>query len=134
MLQRTLKTWMVASIFLTLAGISVVSVFFVRKALEDLPSVDALGQYVPPLVTNIVDVHGLSVGEFFTERRTTVPLTKIPIDLRNAVIATEDSDFYTHWGIDPLSILRAAFANFRHGRVVQGGSTLTQQLAKTIYL
>lgn len=134
MLRRTLKTWMAASILLTLTGVAVFSVVFVRNALEQLPSVHELGQYVPPLVTNVLDVHGLSVGEFFTERRTTVPLTKIPIDIRNAVIATEDSDFYTHWGIDPMSIARAAFANFRHGRVVQGGSTLTQQLAKTIYL
>src|SRR5690349_3532053 len=134
MMQRTMKTWMAAAILMTIAGFGLLGVFFVRMSLENLPSVQELGQYVPPLVTNIVDIHGLAVGEFFTERRTTVPLNKIPVDIRNAVIATEDSDFYTHWGIDPGAILRAAFANFKAGHVVQGGSTLTQQLAKTIYL
>src|ERR1041385_2023661 len=101
MLQRTMKTRMAAALLMTLAGMGALSVFFVRHSLENLPSVDELGQYVPPLVTNIVDIRGLPVGEFFTERRTTVPLNKIPVDIRNAVIATEDTDFYTHWGIDP---------------------------------
>lgn len=125
---------MVAAVLLTVAGFSAISLFFVRNSLEKLPSVDELGQYVPPLVTNIVDIHDRPVGEFFTERRTTVPLNKIPLDIRSAIIATEDNNFYNHWGIDPMAILRASWANFKAGRVVQGGSTLTQQLAKTIYL
>ncbi len=125
---------MAIAVLMTMMGFAALSIFFVRNSLDKLPSVDELGQYVPPLVTNIVDIHGMPVGEFFTERRTTVPMNKIPVDIRNAVIATEDTDFYTHWGIDPGAILRAAFANFKAGRVVQGGSTLTQQLAKTIYL
>ncbi len=125
---------MVAAILFTLTGFAMLSMYVVNNSLEQLPSVDDLGQYVPPLVTNIVDMNGLPVGEFFTERRTTVPLTKIPVDIRSALIATEDADFYKHWGIDLQAILRAAYANFKAGRVVQGGSTLTQQLAKTIYL
>src|SRR5689334_1207469 len=98
-MKRTLKTWMVAAIFLTLAGFVTISAVLLRSAIQELPSVDELGQYVPPLVTNVTDIHGLSVGEFFTERRTTVPLTKIPVDIRHALIATEDTDFYDHWGI-----------------------------------
>jgi penicillin-binding protein 1A len=105
-----MNTWMAIAVLMTLMGFAAISVFFVRNSLDKLPSVDELGQYVPPLVTNIVDIHGMPVGEFFTERRTTVPMNKIPVDIRNAVIATEDTDFYTHWGIDPGAILRAAFA------------------------
>lgn len=123
-----------AAILLFVAGWATLSLFFVREALEDLPSIDSLEQYVPPLVTQVIDTYGKPVGEFFTERRTTIPLTQIPVDLRSAVMTIEDTDFYHHWGVNPRAILRASFANLRAGRLVQGGSTLTQQLAKTIFL
>jgi len=122
------------SILLFMTGIATLAMAFVRRALKELPSVQGLEEYVPPLVTQIVDTYGQPVGEFFTERRTTVPLTQIPVDLRRAMISIEDTDFYNHWGVNPRAILRAAIANIRHGRLVQGGSTLTQQLAKTIFL
>src|ERR1044071_2221240 len=125
---------MMVSILLFMTGIATLAMAFVRRALKELPSVQGLEEYVPPLVTQIVDTYGQPVGEFFTERRTTVPLNQIPVDLRRAVIAIEDTDFFTHWGINPKAILRATLANIRHGRLVQGGSTLTQQLAKTIFL
>lgn len=133
-MRRIDKSWLVASLILIFAGGAVVSSVFIRRSVEDLPSVDSLERYVPPLVTKVVDAYGQPIGEFFTERRTTVPLTKIPVDLRRAVMATEDSTFFDHWGIDLSGIARAAMANIKAGRVVQGGSTLTQQLAKTIYL
>jgi len=107
---------------------------FIRYCLHDFPSVNSLERYVPPLVTKVTDAYGLAAGEFFIERRITIPLTKIPLDLRYAVIATEDSNYYEHWGVDIRGIMRAVFVNIRAGRVIQGGSTLTQQLAKTIFL
>src|SRR3546814_2235641 len=58
----------------------------------------------------------------------------MPKRLVQAVIATEDRRFYDHFGIDPIGLARAAWTNFRAGRVVQGGSTLTQQLAKNVFL
>ena len=125
---------MLVSILLFMTGLATLAMAFVRQALKELPSVQGLEEYVPPLVTHVVDTYGQPVGEFFTERRTTVPLTQIPMDLRHAVISIEDTDFYTHWGINPRAILRASLQNIRHGRLVQGGSTLTQQLAKTIFL
>ncbi len=125
---------MVAAVFITAAGIALLVAAFVRGTLKDLPDVASLEHYVPPLVTNVTDTNGQPVGEFYTERRTTVPLTEIPVDLRKAVMAIEDTDFYSHWGINPKAILRAAANNLIAGRVVQGGSTLTQQLAKTIFL
>ena len=98
--KKTIKVWMLIALILFFTGGSVLMMAFVRRALNDLPSVTKLESYVPPLVTKVIDAYGLPVGEFFTERRTTVPLTRIPFDLRRAVMATEDSGFYDHWGID----------------------------------
>ncbi len=68
------------------------------------------------------------------EVRRLVSFADIPGHLVNAVVAAEDSRFFTHFGIDPLGLLRALYANIRHGAIVQGGSTLTQQLAKNYFL
>ncbi|HEV3139399.1 MAG TPA: transglycosylase domain-containing protein, partial [Vicinamibacterales bacterium] len=69
------------------------------------------------------------------EQRHDVPLADIATDLQHAVVAVEDRRFYYHPGIDPIGLTRAAVRNVRHGgRVVEGGSTLTQQLARTLYL
>jgi penicillin-binding protein 1B len=67
------------------------------------------------------------------EERMIVPLAEVPKTLINAVLAAEDARFYHHAGIDPLAVLRAAFANVKSGRIVQGGSTITQQTVKNLY-
>ncbi|MGA2091142.1 MAG: PBP1A family penicillin-binding protein, partial [Endomicrobiales bacterium] len=77
---------------------------------------------------------GELITELFTERRTLTPLKEIPVDLQNAVLSIEDNDFFKHWGVSPRGIARAAMSNLAKGRVAQGGSTITQQLAKTIFL
>lgn len=133
-MKRQIKIWIFIGTLFSIAGLSLIGLVVTRTLLQDIPSVENLAQYVPPLVTNVLDVHGKPIGEFFTERRTTVSLTRIPVDLRQALIATEDTDFYDHWGINPQAIIRAMLVNLKSGNVVQGGSTLTQQLAKTIYL
>lgn len=68
------------------------------------------------------------------EDRLPVSLSDVPPELVNAVIAVEDQRFYSHYGVDPIGILRALWTNVRAGAVVQGGSTLTQQLVKNLYL
>ncbi|MBS0241889.1 MAG: PBP1A family penicillin-binding protein, partial [Proteobacteria bacterium] len=76
-------------------------------------------------------------GSVLTERgrgNDFVPLDRLPRHLVDAVIATEDRRFLSHWGLDPLGLLRAAITNLRAGRTAQGGSTLTQQLAKNLFL
>jgi len=79
-----------------------------------------------------------SKGELLTHRgyrqEETVPLSEIPPYLVQAVLAMEDRRFYRHWGVDILGVLRAAQANFAANRIVEGGSTITQQLARNLYL
>src|SRR5690606_5635940 len=68
------------------------------------------------------------------EDRLPVALSDVPQDLIDAIIAVEDQRFYTHYGIDPIGIARAMWSNLKAGSIVQGGSTLTQQLIKNLYL
>ena len=73
------------------------------------------------------------VTELHVERRIFVPLSQVPRSLQDAVIATEDRRFYYHWGVDPIGIGRAVVQNYRRGRIVEGGSTITQQLTKVLF-
>ncbi len=99
-----------------------------------LPSIDGLARYRPPLPSVVVDRHGKPIGTFVEQRRQLVALKDVPPHVRDAFLAAEDDAFYAHFGFDPLAIVRAALANAREGRVVQGGSTITQQLAKNLFL
>lgn len=102
---------------------------------QDLPSLDLLQNYQPSLVTNVYADDGQSIGQFFIERRILTPLAEIPKTLTQAVIATEDARFFEHPGLDYIGMLRAAWTNIRHGgRKVEGASTITQQLARSLFL
>ncbi|MEI8218718.1 MAG: transglycosylase domain-containing protein, partial [Elusimicrobiota bacterium] len=76
-----------------------------------MPSISSLEEYTPSLVTRILDCKGELITELFTERRTLTPLKEIPIDLQNAVLSIEDNNFFTHWGVSPRGIARAAMNN-----------------------
>ena len=104
-----------------------------HQLLIDLPNIDSLQHYTPPLVTRVYDRNNEIITELFTERRTILPLSDIPVNLQNAFMATEDQYFFEHWGINLKGIARALVANLRHGRVVEGGSTITQQLSKVLF-
>jgi penicillin-binding protein 1A len=99
-----------------------------------LPSVAALERFDPSEGSKIYDENDELITEFHVERRIFVPLSQIPKPLRDAIIATEDARFYSHFGVDPTGIARAVYQNFRRGRIVEGGSTITQQLAKVLFL
>lgn len=107
---------------------------YLTKVVKHMPSIAAMEDYTPSLVTKIFDYRGNLVTELFTERRSLVPLKDIPIDLQNAVLSIEDNDFFKHWGVSTRGIARAAVNNVVKRKVAQGGSTITQQLAKTIFL
>ena len=100
----------------------------------DLPPLSELENYRPSLASKIYDQNGELIAQLFVEQRTLVPLSRIPEKLKKTILIIEDDGFYTHLGISPLSILRAFLVNLTHGRVEQGGSTITQQLAKNLFL
>ena len=118
-----------------LFSISIVAgALYTKKLIDELPSISNLENYTPSIVTRIFDRNERLITELFVERRVLVPLKDIPVDLQNAFLATEDNDFYEHWGISTKGILRAFVKNLLKGKVAQGGSTITQQLSKTIFL
>ncbi len=99
-----------------------------------LPNLDILEDYTPNLTTRVFADDGQMIAEFFIERRIVVPLKRMPEHLKHAFLAAEDSKFYTHEGLDYPGILRAFTKNIKAGRIVQGGSTITQQVAKSFFL
>jgi penicillin-binding protein 1A len=105
-----------------------------RKLFLGLPPMAALEDYAPSLTTRVYDVKGNVVAELSIEKRALLPLSKIPVDLQSAVMAVEDDNFMHHWGISPKGMIRSALRNFIARRVVQGASTITQQLAKQVFL
>src|SRR6202171_5734826 len=112
-----------------------VSAFWVLTILpRSLPSVTQLESFEPSVGSKVYDENDEQITEFHVERRIFVPLAQIPKALREAIIATEDARFYSHYGVDPMGIARAVYQNFRRGRIVEGGSTITQQLAKVLFL
>ena len=108
--------------------------WILRDALSDLPDVAALRAYRPPVVTTLWSRDGVLMAELAEERRKVVPVSAVPLPVVHAFLAAEDSQFFAHEGLDWKGILRAAWANVREGRVVQGGSTITQQVAKSLLL
>lgn len=101
---------------------------------SDLPRISSLADYRPPVVTTVYSQDRKKIGEFYKQRRIVVPFSEMPETIVNAFIAAEDARFYEHEGIDLHSIIRAFFRNLEAGRIVQGGSTITQQVAKSFFL
>ncbi|MCG8615308.1 MAG: transglycosylase domain-containing protein, partial [Desulfobacterales bacterium] len=101
---------------------------------QDLPKINTLNDYRPATVTNVYSDDGRKIGEFYKERRIVIPLSDMPDNLIKAFVAAEDSRFREHPGIDIQSIIRAFIKNFKAGTIVQGGSTITQQVTKSFLL
>ncbi|MDD5344559.1 MAG: PBP1A family penicillin-binding protein, partial [Smithella sp.] len=100
----------------------------------DLPGIDALKDYRPSIASRVYDDNNELIDEFFLEDRKVVKIAEIPKIVRHAFVASEDSRFYQHTGLDIQSIFRAMLKNVGAGHIVQGGSTITQQVAKMMYL
>ncbi|HXF38219.1 MAG TPA: transglycosylase domain-containing protein, partial [Blastocatellia bacterium] len=128
--------------FLSLVALSVVAgmmfgatVAYQASMTEQAQEVAGLASYRPNLVTRVIADDGKTVvGEFSLERRIPVTYDQIPDTMKNAIFAIEDDRFFQHIGVDPIRIVSAAFKNVIRSRKAEGASTLTQQLARQLYL
>ncbi len=123
--------WGIAAVLLIGAAAAGGTVWYL---MQDIPPLTGLHEYQPSLVTRVYSADKQVIGQFFVERRILVPLEKIPRHLVNAVVAIEDARFFEHRGLDFVGIVRAAVTNVVSGKIRQGASTITQQLARSLFL
>ena len=130
---RTRRHWLLsAAAVLLVGGLAVYAWLF-----SDLPSIDRLQAGLALPSTRIYDRNGTLLYEILPQeggRNTALPLDEIPMDCQNAVIATEDANFYSHPGVDIVGIIRALWIDVRGGEVLAGGSTITQQVARNLLM
>jgi penicillin-binding protein 1A len=100
----------------------------------DIPQINTITDYKPSVVTDVYGDNGSIIGEFFIQRRIPISLDQMSKYVPEAFIAAEDATFYQHGGVDYEAILRAAIKDLLAGQIIQGGSTITQQLVKTLLL
>ena len=122
----------VVILIFTLLTISLAKAYKTYK--KDLPSLAQLHNIEPNLSTKLYSADGKLIKEFYTERRTLIPLKEMPSYLVDALLAAEDRKFYSHWGIDLTGTARALTTALLHLKKIQGASTITQQLSRTLFL
>ena len=132
-IKKNLKSFL----FISLSILSIVLGVIAGVVFASLGSYDiiaGLEDFRPSIITTIYADDGEVIRELAWEKRTIVEISQIPRSLQNAIITAEDSAYYSHFGVDLTGILRAFVSNLLSWRVMQGGSTLTQQLSKNIFL
>ncbi|MEA1964890.1 MAG: PBP1A family penicillin-binding protein [Candidatus Aerophobetes bacterium] len=127
------KILLYSFIILLFIGTGVLGGYFIA-GLSELPRVEQLREYSPSLITKVYSAKGELLGEFFQEKRRVVSLSATPPYLQKAFIAAEDQRFYHHQGIDWKRILKAAWVDLITWSRAQGASTITQQLARNLFL
>ncbi len=132
--MRLLRWIFLAALLAASAVVGVAAFVLYTEYWAKLPPLDKLVDYRPPVATGVYASDGTLVEEFFIEKRYFTRISRVPVRVRNAFVAAEDSDFYAHFGFDLFGIGRAVLANARAGGVVQGGSTITQQVVKALLL
>ena len=131
--MKYLKIFSALLLVLVLA-FTAVGIGLYKWAAKDLPDYRTISDYDPPLVTKVLTRDGEVLGQFYREKRYLVSLDKIPPQVVQAFLASEDARFYEHEGVSILGVVRAAIQNFKAGEIVQGGSTITQQVIKSLLL
>ncbi len=131
-LSKILKFLFIVLFLLLLITVGGTVTYYVMTM--DLPGIDALKDYRPSIASRVLDENNELIDEFFLEDRKMVKIADVPKIVQHAFVAAEDSRFYKHQGVDLQSIFRAMFKNVEAGKIVQGGSTITQQVAKLMYL
>jgi penicillin-binding protein 1A len=135
-MRKTLKIAVYLSAFVFLIAMFLAGILYglFHDITKNLPSVDSLEHYRPNTVTSIYSKDKVLIKQFYEERREIVKLSDVSPIMQKAILAAEDTRFYKHHGFDIFSIARAAIKNLKAGRIVEGGSTITQQLAKQLFL
>jgi penicillin-binding protein 1A len=129
---RFLRVLSLVVLFGLMIGAGVVA-GLVASYSRNLPDINRMADYQPSRSTRVFARDGTQLANLYTENRIWVPIAQIPVPVRNAFIATEDQHFYQHHGVDFGGILRAGIADWRHEQF-QGASTITQQLARRLFL
>ena len=133
-LLRFLGALLLLSLALALATAAVTTALYVKRISADLPSLEEMARQRPNLATEVYDRQNRLIARLFLENRTWVSLDQISPWMQKAVLAAEDGGFYDHSGLDFVSVARAFWVNMTHGRTRQGASTITQQLARNLFL
>jgi penicillin-binding protein 1A len=131
-----LRRWLlyVGSVVLGLGVVGALLGAFVLVLLyPSLPSLESLTDYQPKIPLRVLSAEGELLGEFGEERRSVVDIGDVPDVMKNAILAAEDERFYSHGGVDYLSVLRAAASNLASG-TQQGAGTITMQVARNFFL
>jgi penicillin-binding protein 1A len=125
-------------LLLGLLGLGIIGAFFgfcvIAYFSYDLPKISTLNDYNPAIPSQILAKDGTVLANIGKEKREVVQFKEIPEMIVGAFLSAEDDNFYNHKGVDYLGVMRALFKNIRAGKVVQGGSTITQQVAKSLLL
>jgi len=123
--------WLVGKLFLPVTVLTLIGIFYISY---DLPDISTLGDFkkTPSIAVKAED--GTVLGTYGDVYGDYVPFEQLPKSLIHAVVATEDRNFFHHFGVDPIGLMRATYVNLRAHHLVQGGSTITQQLAKNAFL
>ena len=122
------------SSLLLLVAVLLVGGYAFYRVTRNLPQISSLQDYQPSIVTTVYADDSTPIAEYYLERRIVIPLAQVPQTVINAFVAAEDSRFFEHEGIDFFGIVRALWKNIKAGGIVQGGSTITQQVTKSLLL
>src|SRR3954464_1018637 len=130
-MRRTLVLTAVLTVTVVAWSAAIKGVILAASIVDELDRAKVLANLLPrPQATIVYDRYDRPAFAFFVEQRIDVPLDRVSRHMIDALIAVEDRRFFSHHGIDPIRIAGAAWKNFRAGRIVEGGSTITQQLAR----
>lgn len=132
-LRATLKLAVGLLIGLSIGG-ALGGAYVIHQLWRDLPAVDHLAAYAPVLPLRIYDRDGNLLAEYGEERRDFVPLDRIPLQVRQALLAIEDARYYEHGPVDFVGLARSVVSNLKAGGHAQGASTITMQVARVFFL
>ncbi len=132
--KKNLPLRIVLGLFVFFGVVFFAGGIYYLQLISDIPDMSTIKSYRPSLTTVLYTIDGQPFADFAAEKRTLVSISDVPPDLINALVAVEDARFFQHTGLDWQGISRAFWANVRAMAFVQGASTITQQLARSLFL